>query len=257
MRDEHVLMPHLRGEMAGKLHIFNAVESTNATAKKMAAGGCPHGTVVIADAQTAGRGRRGKSFYSPPGSGLYMSFVLAVCTIGPAALTTMTAAAAVAVCRAIALVSGIEPSIKWVNDVLISGKKVCGILAEAVSDAATGEVSHIVLGVGVNVNTGAFPDDIKRTAGSIFSGSADEEKARLAAELINAIALSDSWIRCANFHEEYRRRCSTLERDITVTLPAESFIARALDLDDDFRLIIKKSDGEILTLSSGEVSVRM
>ena len=256
MIDEHTLAPYLRGDMSGKIHAFNVVGSTNAVAKEMAANGCAHGTVIIADTQTAGRGRRGRSFYSPPGSGLYISFVLAPGEMGLTALTTVTAAAAVPVCRAITLVSGTEPSIKWVNDVLIDGKKVCGILAEAVSDVSTGEISRIVLGIGVNVYTDVFPDDIKRTAGSVFNANAAGEKARLAAELINAIALSDGWVRGAGIHDEYRQRCTMLGRDITVLLPAESFTARAVDLDSDFRLIVEKSDGEILALSSGEISVR-
>ena len=254
---EHTLTPYLRGGMAGKIHFFDAVGSTNAVAREMAAEKRAHGTVVIADTQIAGRGRRGRSFYSPPGSGLYMSFVLSPGEMGLTALTTVTAAAAVAVCRAITLVSGIEPRVKWVNDVLINGKKVCGILAEAVSDVDTGEVSRVVLGVGVNVYTDVFPDDIKRTAGSVFDTDATEKKARLAAELINAIALSDDWIRGAGIHDEYRRRCSTLGHEVTVLLPTETFAARAVDLDADFRLIVKKSDGAILALSSGEVSIRL
>ena len=119
------------------LHIFETIDSTSTYAKKLAESGAEHGTAVIALQQTGGRGRLGRSFHAPAGTGIYMSLILKTAADFSKAML-VTTAASVAVCRAIRKVCGADPQIKWVNDIYLNGKKVCGILTEAVTDPDTG-----------------------------------------------------------------------------------------------------------------------
>ena len=148
-----------------KIQAFESLDSTNNYLKKLASGGAAEGTVVIADEQTAGRGRMGRSFASAPGCGIYMSMLLRPegCTADCA--PGLTAVAAVAVCRAIEKVCGRAPGIKWINDLYLRGKKICGILCE--SSVKDGRVNYAVLGIGLNVTTRAeeFPEELRETAG--------------------------------------------------------------------------------------------
>jgi BirA family biotin operon repressor/biotin-[acetyl-CoA-carboxylase] ligase len=176
-----------RAAMMPEIYNYQSIDSTNNRAKELAAQGAPHGTAVIAGTQTGGRGRYGRSFASPPG-GLYMSVVL---KIAGADTELMTAAAAVAVCRAVERVTGLQPRIKWVNDVLIDGKKVCGILCETVSGA-----EWAVAGIGVN--TGAVPEEVQ----SIAAGLGLDGKIReaLAGEILKNLLSGEEFI------DEYKRR---------------------------------------------------
>ena len=152
-----------------KIQAFESLDSTNNYLKKLASGGAAEGTVVIADEQTAGRGRMGRSFASAPGCGIYMSMLLRPegCTADCA--PGLTAVAAVAVCRAIEKVCGRAPGIKWINDLYLRGKKICGILCE--SSVKDGRVNYAVLGIGLNVTTRAeeFPEELRETAGSLYT----------------------------------------------------------------------------------------
>ena len=240
------------------IHVYPVLESTNSTAKEMAMGGCPHGSCVIANRQTAGRGRRGRGFYSPPGSGLYFSILLCTEQLGLEAISTVTAAAAVLVCRAIEAVSGRRAQIKWVNDVLMEGKKVCGILAEAGPARENGEAAWVVVGIGINITTRDFPQELRTTAGSVF-GENDEPTAvqsRLAGELINRLlapgALTDSGI-----FTEYKERLMLIERCVTVHAPAGDYSAVVRGLEADYKLIVEKADGSLERLFYEEVSLRL
>lgn len=251
--------PYLASDdYSSKIHIYKSLESTNKTAKEMAVNDYEHGTIVIADTQTSGRGRRGRSFYSPPGTGLYMSIILRSGFVDLPDATLITAGAAVVVCKAIKAVTGKEPAIKWVNDVFLDNKKICGILTEAVTDIESNSIQWFVVGIGINISTDSFPNDLNQAVTSLFP--VDNENARirnrLAAEIINIILTSNDWVTGKNLHSEYKSRLMLLGRRIIVTEPNKTYEALALDIDENNRLIIKKDNNETTVLSSGEVSVK-
>lgn len=241
------------------------VDSTNNIAKRLASGGCPAGRVIVADGQTAGRGRLGRSFYSPRGSGLYISIVLRPggMMAKPELITT---AAAVAVCRAIDSLTGIKPAIKWVNDVQIDGKKVCGILTEG-GASPSGALDWAVLGIGINLiePEGGFPPDIAAVAGALFTaGSPDGDlppadfPERMAAAILNHFAqlyVSPS-ANSDTIVQQYKSLCTTPGRRVTVTRGLTRRQALALLLDDALRLVVRYDDGTEEVLACGEVSVR-
>ncbi len=253
------LLPYLSDvNYAEKINIFKSLESTNKTAKEMAVNGCEHGTVIIADSQTDGKGRYGRSFYSPAGSGLYISFVLRSAFINLPNVTMITSATAVAVCRAIQAVTGQKAEIKWVNDILVNGKKICGILTEAITDFESGCIDWIVVGMGINIDTKDFPGEISQTATSLFTENAGGSvRNRLAAEIINTFLSSSAWLNDKKTYEEYKNRLTMLGKGIIVSSANETYEATAIDIDEALRLIVKKTDGRISVLSSGEVHVRL
>ncbi|MCL1788078.1 MAG: biotin--[acetyl-CoA-carboxylase] ligase [Defluviitaleaceae bacterium] len=246
----------LSGDTA-RIVLYPALESTNKTAKALAAAGGAHGTVILAEQQTAGRGRFGRSFFSPPGHGIYMSLILR--PAGGLTATALTIRTAVCVCQAIEAFTDKTPCIKWVNDIFIGGKKICGILTEAVTGLENGHLPWMVVGIGVNVTTlpGNFPAEIQSTAGSIFGkGQPAASRNRLAAEIINRVFDLENTC-SAQALCEYKKRLMMLGKKISVTGHKELFEATALDIDDIGRLIVQKDSGEILALSSGEVSIKI
>ena len=215
----------------------------------MALSGAEHGTVIFADCQTAGKGRHGKAFFSPSGHGLYMSFILRRFCFGA---PLITAFAAVSVCEAIETISNKNPQIKWANDIFLNGKKICGILAEAVLDFENAQ--RIILGVGINFNTPttAFPENLRQIAGAIYeTDSPPATRSQLAAEIVNRVLFSDQ--REEEILANYKKRMFMLGKPISVTGTAEAFEAVAVDIDNIGRLIVKKADGELLSLSAGEI----
>ncbi|MFR4357638.1 MAG: biotin--[acetyl-CoA-carboxylase] ligase, partial [Clostridia bacterium] len=161
------------------LHIYDTIDSTNLKARQLAMDGAPHGTVVLAKQQTSGRGRLGRSFFSPR-EGIYLSIVIKP-DFDVSKSVLVTSAAAVAVANAIEKVCGLESKIKWVNDVYIDGKKVCGILTEGISDFETGQIEHLILGIGINTTVKDFPAELLATAGA---AEGTYSKSALAAETI-------------------------------------------------------------------------
>jgi len=277
------ILPYLCHDITDRIFIYNSLESTNITAKELAAKGAKHGTVLIADSQTAGKGRYGRSFFSPPGHGLYMSFILQPEFFGYENTTLITAFAAVAVCEAIEAITDTPvagksiksktPQIKWVNDVFINGKKVCGILTESVISSDSSVIPWIVLGIGVNFKTpkAGFPEDLQKIAGCIFENEKPTvSRNRLAAEIINRLVfpvtnqVSRNDKTCCfekaalekTMLENYKQRMFLLGKPIIVTGVGDSFEAIATDIDDLGQLIVKKDNGELLTLNSGEVCIR-
>jgi BirA family biotin operon repressor/biotin-[acetyl-CoA-carboxylase] ligase len=207
-----------------------------------------HGTVVIANHQTAGRGRYGRSFFSPADSGIYMSLVLQKERIGLAAPTLITAFSAVAVCDALEFVCKKSAQIKWVNDIFLHGRKICGILANDFGD-------RIILGIGVNFTAPKnVPPELSDKIGAVYGEGENPTATRdeLAAAIINELAALDD--KPQDFMQKYRARMMFLGEKITVT-GANSFAATALDIDDTGRLVVQTENGEILSLSSGEVSI--
>lgn len=242
-----------------KLRVYNRITSTNTVLKTMAEEGAEEGLCLIAGEQTAGRGRLGRGFYSPPDSGLYMSLLLRP-TLQAADATAVTACAAVAVAGAIENLAPVKAEIKWVNDIFVEGRKVCGILTEASVDGESGQVNYLVVGIGINtrVPAGGFPEELDSIAGSAFGQQAIPElRARLAAEVLNRLTEYSAHLQEKGWFEEYRRRSMVLGKRINILSPGkEPEPATAIDLAPDFALIVRTENGEVRHLNSGEVSIR-
>lgn len=235
---------------------YKKTESTNIIANELAEAGARHGTAVIAEEQTAGRGRRGRKFFSPPGGGIYMSLVLESAKLGsfvarsPALVTVYTA---VAVCEAVEAVCGKSLGIKWVNDLFLGGKKVCGISAEAFLDAG-----RLVVGIGVNLLLPkGLPDELVPIVGAVFGDDENVEegmRGRLIDEIIaRMLGLTYGWDELLH---EYKRRVFVIGEVVRVE-DAEPYFAHVLDIGEDGGLIVEKEDGERVVLVAGEISILM
>ncbi len=239
-----------------ELEILPACGSTNLVIKEKA-NTLGEGHVVIAGEQTAGRGRYGRTFLSPGGTGLYMSVLLRP-KLSAEDAVMITTAAAVAVCRAIEELTPDKPTIKWVNDVLVNGKKVCGILTEASFDMESGALDYAVLGVGINVteSDGGFPQELADIAGAILQNREHDMRCRLASSFLRHFFDIYDTFPSRSFVEEYRIRSFLPGRPILVLRQGTSVPAKAVAIDDRCRLIVRYADGSEEALSSGEVSVR-
>lgn len=240
------------------LKIYKTVHSTNAILQEIAIEGGKHGCVVLSSAQTGGRGRFGRSFYSPSDKGIYMSILLRP-DMNADKATLITTAAAVAVCEAIEKVSNLKPQIKWVNDIYIEGRKVCGILTEASFSMESGRIEHAVLGIGVNVYCpqDGFPDEIKNIAGYIFEDRRNDARNRLVAEILNCFMRRYSVLAQNSFMHEYKKRSLVIGRKITVLSANKTESAVALDIDESCHLLVRYEDGREEYLSSGEISIKL
>ncbi len=256
---ESGIRQYLRGEAQSfHLNVFDSVSSTNVVLRELANNGAPEGTVVIAVSQTSGRGRKGRGFYSPQGSGVYVSVLLKP-DIAAADATLITTTAAVAVCDAVEAVSDRKPEIKWVNDVFIDGRKICGILTEASLSMESGRIDYAVLGTGINVYTpeGGFPQEIRNIASSVFDRAQPDAKNRLIAEYLNSFLPRYRDLGGKDTITEYQRRSFVVGRTITVIHGSTETPAKALGVDDHCRLLVEYADGARATLSSGEISIRI
>lgn len=239
------------------LTVRKRVDSTNAEARRRALEGAPEGTVIIAEEQWAGRGRRGKHFFSPAGSGVYLSVVLhpPICAENGQLLTC---AAAVAGARAIERVTGHKTLIKWVNDLFCDGRKVAGILTEGVVDMESGHFEHAVMGIGVNAKPprAGFPDELAEVAGAIINDASGAVRSELAAAILEEFWQLYQHIEERPFYDEYRQRCFLLGQSVVVTRNGSRIRARAVDLTEDFKLVVELPDKTRLELPHGEVSAR-
>ncbi len=238
------------------LEVHGELPSTNETAKERAREGAGEGTVVLARRQTAGRGRFGRRFDSEDG-GVYLSVILRP-SFPASDAVFVTAAAAVAMAEAIGTVAGKEAEIKWVNDVFVDGKKVCGILTEGAMNAEFGTLDYVVLGVGFNVDRTAFPTELANIAGNILSSERylpDAKNALTAAFLDRFFAHYDA-LPEKTFLAEYRRRSLLTGKHVTVHRGEQTADAQVLGIDEACRLLVRYADGREDALSSGEVSVR-
>lgn len=240
------------------LRVFDSVDSTNLVLRKLANEGAAEGTVVIAAEQTGGRGRKGRSFYSPQGTGVYVSLLLKP-KIAPDDATLITTTAAVAVCSAVEALSGEPASIKWVNDVFMRGKKICGILTEGSFDMESGQFEYAILGTGINVlePDDGFPAELRDIAGSVLISPAPDAKNRMIAEYLNRFLPLYRALGSSETNAEYRRRSFVLGRQVNVITEGGATPARAIDVDDHCRLVVEFADGHREALSSGEISVKV
>jgi BirA family biotin operon repressor/biotin-[acetyl-CoA-carboxylase] ligase len=232
---------------------FGTTDSTNTQARRLALDGAAHGTVVAAAEQTAGRGRSGKSFFSPD-SGLYLSIILKP-PPGMADPQKITIAAAVAVCRAIEAQTALSPKIKWVNDVYLDGKKVCGILTEAVTDLESGGIDSIVVGVGVNcaIPAESIPPELVGIVGSL--NATGLSRSRLAADITSGVLDAFDDLSAPALIAEYRRRSFLYGKEICFQRNGETLTGTVTGIGDDGNLLVQLDGGESLSLSSGEVSI--
>lgn len=241
------------------VEVLSMASSTNAILREKAAAGAEEGYLLVANEQTKGRGRMGREFYSPPDTGIYMSLLLRPRNLEPGQTVRVTTMAAVAACRAIEEVVDKRAEIKWVNDIFLGGKKVCGILTEASFSLESGSVDYVVLGAGFNVYppAGGFPPEIAETADAILRNQEDEGKNRLAASFLNHFMELYSAEDPQKYAEEYRARSFIIGQPIHVITAKGQRNAYALDVDKECRLIVRYEDGTVDHLSSAEVSVRV
>lgn len=236
------------------VEVFDELDSTNSYAKRIVSRGLTNTTLVIADSQTSGRGRLGRSFYSPKGTGVYFSYVYKPKT-GLASGVAVTSAAAVAVCRAIREVTGFKSGIKWVNDIYIDGKKVCGILCEAITELSSEMAQCIIVGIGINVSTVDFPEELVSKAGSLRVKNIDRN--RLTASVVNHLETLIQGLDKRTFIDEYRRLSLVTGKTIIYTKNGVETKAVAVAIDDDGGLVVRHFDGTETTLNTGEISVKL
>ena len=238
----------------------DSVDSTNTEAKRHAAQGADEGLVILSRHQSAGRGRAGRTFHSPDGLGLYLSALLHPC-LSPETAASFTAWTAVAVCDAIQAACGLRPQIKWTNDLVMNGKKLCGILTELAPDPKTGRPDYLVVGIGINVDhtPADFPDEIRSIATSLSMELGRKANyAQLATQVM--LALDRLYARFpagkSDYLERYRADCLTTGKPVRLITPTTTRDAFATGIDDEFRLLVKFPDGSTQAVSTGEVSVR-
>ena len=238
------------------IEVLEKTTSTN-TIIRQRADKSPEGLVVVAEEQSEGRGRLGRSFFSPGGTGLYISLLLRP-EIEPSEAVMITTAAAVAVCEALEKVGADTPQIKWVNDVFVKGKKVCGILTEASFNPESRKLQYAVLGVGINMYEpeGSFPDEIKDIAGSVFSETRENLRDMVTAYFLNSFMEYYYKLSQKEFLKKYTERCFVLGKEINVICGDCVRGAKALSLDESLGLNVEYDNGEKAVLSSGEISIR-
>lgn len=260
---ERELRRYLGGtETVGKtLYCFESIDSTNSFLKRAAAEGAPNGAVAVADEQTAGRGRRGRSFSSGAGRGVYLSALLRP-RLSPKKVLPLTALGAVAACNAVERACGVRPQIKWTNDLVLNGKKLSGTLTELSLEGESGALDYAVIGIGVNCNNARedFPPELRDIATSLCLETGRRVcRAALAAALIEeldglyaALQGGDT----AAYLAAYRRDCLTLGREVQLLWQDAREKVTALDVDEQFGLVVRHEDGRVETVRTGEVSVR-
>ncbi len=251
----------LGSERMKRCAVLDKVDSTNRYLKEMASSGAQDGQVVMADEQTMGRGRMGRSFFSPRNKGLYFSYLIRPDMASYDAVS-ITAWTAVATVRAISRVSGLTPGIKWVNDLVSNGRKLCGILTEMSIESETGRIDSIIIGIGININNDAsdFPEEIKDIATSVALEAGHEvNRAELAAALVEELdRMRSDWpLEKAAYLAAYRNADITCGRKVNVISGDSITPAEAVRINDDFSLKVEYCDGKTADLSSGEVSLKL
>ena len=242
-----------------QLTFFPTIDSTNDQLRALAKAGAPHGTAVIAGHQTAGHGRRGRSFHSPEGVGVYMSILLRP-DCPASELMHLTCATAVAMCDAVEASAGFRPGIKWTND-LVSGKRKLGGILTELGFSAIGNVDWVIVGIGINCRQTIqdFPDEIQDMAGSLaMITGCDIDRAKVAAAMLDALyTMSENLIDHKDtILNRYRADCITLHQDVVLVRGDEKRYGHAIDVDPDGALVVSFADGHTEAVNSGEVSVR-
>lgn len=255
------ILTHLHPDhpWAKHIHYFNSIGSTNDEAKRLALEGAPSGTVVIANQQTGGRGRLGRSFHSPAGLGIYLSVILRP-DCAPSDLMHLTCAAAVAMCDAVETAVGFRPGIKWTNDLVFGTQKLGGILTELSLDVR-GMINYAVVGIGINCRHTAedFPQELQNMAGSLSMVTGKPvNPERMAAAMIAALETMrrELLTEKSAIMERYRTNCVTIGKEVSIHRFEEVRHGTAVGVDDDGGLLVRFPDGHTETITAGEVSIR-
>ena len=244
--------------IGNRLEYFDETDSTNIRARKLAEEGAPHGTMVVADRQTAGKGRRGRSWVSPAGTGIWMSMVLRP-SMAPMSASMLTLIAGLAVVKGVKESTGLEAMIKWPNDAVLNGKKICGILTEMSTEVEC--IRYVIPGIGINVNIDDFPEEIRDKATSLKLEAGRNIKR---SPVIAAVADSfeyyyDIFMKTSNMSglkDDYNKALVNKDREVLVLDPRGQYKGRALGIDDEGSLLVRQEDGNVSAVISGEVSVR-
>lgn len=256
---KQTILSYLPGDHPWQNHIlwFDSIDSTNTRAKELAIAGAPHGTVLIADHQSAGRGRMGRSFQSPVGVGIYMSVILRY-SCSPLELMHLTCATAVAACDAVEQAVNLRPGIKWTNDLVYEKRKLAGILTELLTFP---NETVAIVGIGINCcqKESDFDESIRSFAGSLSMATGNAvDRANVAACLIAALGQMDASLltKGSEIMEHYQKNCVTVGKDISILCGGEVRHGHAQGVDSDGALLVQFPDGHIEPIQSGEVSIR-
>ena len=238
---------------------LDVCDSTNIKARELAFSGAKNRFVVTAEGQTAGKGRLGRSFVSTHGKGVFLSMIVRP-DMYAADTTTITAWTAVAVCKALETITGLNFNIKWVNDILLNNKKICGILTEMSVEFESNKVQNIIIGIGVNINNTRkdFPTELGNIASSLLLEQGHEyNRAEVCAEIIKELNIMlDKWPDINNTYlSEYKARCVNIGKQITIKSPQQELHGIVNSINDDFSLNITFSDGSTRDISTGEVII--
>ena len=249
----------LKTRWAGStLSYFDVTDSTNTEAKKMAEQGAPHGMLVLADCQQSGKGRRGRSWSTPPGTSIAMTLIVRP-QLPPDRVSMMTLVMGMAVAAACRQVCQVDTQIKWPNDIVCRGKKICGILTEMSSEPDA--VNYLVIGTGINVNLTEFPEELKDKATSLLNltGSHVDRAALVAACMEQFEHYYDQFVRIRDMsllQEEYNRLLAGKDAPVRVLEPGNEYSGTSRGINDRGELLVEKENGEIVAVYAGEVSVR-
>jgi len=251
------ISPNLKTDFIGRNYLyFDTISSTNDYAKEIASDS-PDGTTIVAEEQTSGRGRMGRLWVSYKKQGIWMSIILKP-DIAPNDAVKLTQVAAVSLVDAIKETANLTSYIKWPNDIIVNGKKVCGILTEM--NGEIDKINFIVVGIGVNANVVSFPVDLQNKATSLFIEASEKiDRKLLTASILNNFEkyyrtfLNEGFFNIRNLCKEYSL---TLEKDVKVIMNNKEYVGRAIDIDNDGNLIIMFKNGEKKAITSGEVSIR-
>ncbi len=254
---EESIRSFLTGSLISEVHALKTVDSTNNEAKRWAQQGAPHGSLFVADEQTGGKGRLGRVWKSPAGTGLWFSVLLRP-KAAPEQVTGLTLTAGLSVAKAIQKLTGCKAQIKWPNDVVIGSQKVCGILTEMAAEMES--VEYVIPGIGVNVNTESFPEEIAFKATSLYLSTG---KKWSRAELLGAILQEMECLLDRQEQggvqailEEYRENCVTIGRKVSTQRGNIRLSGIAEDVTEGGELVVRQSNGSQLVINSGEVSVQ-
>lgn len=231
--------------------VFDSIDSTNAYLKRNVRKDTETGTTVIANSQTNGRGRLGRNFYSPADTGLYMSVAFNAEDIDDVSMITI--AACTAVCKALESTAEVFPKIKWVNDIFLNGKKVCGILAESLTDPQTQKITYVIVGIGVNISTRDFPEDIRDIAGSVSETEMPREE--LAAKILDNLIPICKNTAASDIIDYYCEHLMIVGKEVEYTLNGEKRCGTVLGIDKKGSLAVRAKDGGTDILKSGEISL--
>lgn len=237
---------------------YEQLDSTNTKIKELAAEGAEHGIVVVADMQTAGKGRRGRSWESPAGTNVYMSILLRP-KVKPSKAPMLTLVMAYSVAKALQNQGYMDVQIKWPNDLVLSNKKICGILTEMSLEGQ--QIDYVVIGVGINVNTTSFPEELIDKATSLYLEKGEEiDRRKLVCEIVKIFEKEyEQFVENENLsflQEEYNNILVNRDREVRVLEPGKEYTAHALGINKTGELLVKKADGSQEAVFAGEVSVR-